>query len=308
MRKFIVIFILLIGVFIYLFLFNNIKVSVIVPVYNTEEYLDDCLTSLKNQTLKDIEFIVINDGSNDKSFQIMQKYAQNDKRFRIFNQDNQGVGKTRNFGMLQAKGEYIGFVDSDDYVAINYFDELYKVAKKYDSDVAVIVNTIKFSDEQKQNYYTFALPYVQQRVIDSIDFMIGNLGQQWDKIYKKSFIEKYGIKSYERRVWFEDEWFSSLVALYAKKIAITDKTIYFYRHNPTGITQSINLNEKKFWEGFLLYNRLLDIIQTLSLDKNKKIKLSKLVNNKIRWYIDTYWIFGEKTEELDKYYNPFFNI
>lgn len=285
--------------------FSLPKVSVIVPVYNTEEYLDECLISLKKQTLKNIEFIVIDDGSEDKSYEIMQKYAKNDKRFRIFHQENKGVGNARNFGMDKAKGKYIGFVDSDDYVSPNYFEKLYEIAKKYNADVAVITHTIKFSGQQKQYDYTFVAPYVKQGFIESIDFLIGNIGQQWDKIYKKSFLEKYNIKSYDKKLWFEDVWFSSLVALYAHKIAITDKTLYYYRYNPKGITQSSYMNEDIFWEGLNLYGNLLKRVWITNYDEFKKIELSQKIYNRIRWYIDTYWKFGQKTEKIDKYYDCF---
>lgn len=130
-------------------IFSLPKVSVILPVYNTEKYLDKCLISIKKQTLKSIEFIVIDDGSTDKSYEIIQKYAKNDKRFRIFHQKNKGVGKTRNFGIKKAKGKYIGFIDSDDYVSSNYFEELYNITEKYGADIGVITHTIKFSDNQK---------------------------------------------------------------------------------------------------------------------------------------------------------------
>ena len=307
MKKIILLFVLgliLISLFIY-YIFSLPKVSVIVPVYNTEKYLDDCLKSLKKQTLKNIEFIVIDDGSIDKSYEIMQKYAKNDKRFRIFKQNNKGVGQTRNFGMIQARGEYIGFVDSDDYVSPNYFEKLYDVSKVYNADVSVIVNTIRFSDKRKQYDYTFALPYIKKGVIDNINFLIGNMGQQWDKIYKKSFLEKHNIKSYAEKLWFEDEWFSSLVALYAHKIAITDKTLYYYRYNPEGITQSSYMTKDIFRKGLQLYGNLIKRIWSEDFTDNKKIELSILVYNKIRWYIDTYWKFDKKPKELDDYYECF---
>jgi glycosyltransferase involved in cell wall biosynthesis len=125
-------------------------VSVIVPVYNSEKYLETCLNSLEKQTLDSIEFIVIDDGSTDKSYEIMQKYAKKDKRFKIYSKENEGVGKTRNLGIKLAKGEYIGFVDSDDYVSNDYFGELYNVAKKYDADVSITSNVIYVKGNEHQ--------------------------------------------------------------------------------------------------------------------------------------------------------------
>ena len=190
MKKIVIFFAILVIWFISWFMANRINVSVIVPVYNAEEYLDECLASLEKQTLKNIEFIVIDDGSVDSSYKIMEKFAENDDRFRIFRQENQGVGKTRNRGIKIAKGKYIGFVDSDDFVSRNYFEKLYKKAMKYDADVSIATHFIRFSEEQKQYNYSLTQSFIENEVLENIDFLIGNLGQQWDKIYKKSFILK----------------------------------------------------------------------------------------------------------------------
>ena len=101
-----------------------VDVSIIVPVYNTEEYLQKCLDSLTNQTLKNIELICVNDGSTDNSLKILQDNAIKDDRIKIINQENKKQGAARNAGMQVATGEYIGFVDSDDYVDLYYFERL----------------------------------------------------------------------------------------------------------------------------------------------------------------------------------------
>lgn len=115
-----------------------VDVSIIVPVYNTEEYLQKCLDSLTNQTLKNIEIICVNDGSTDNSLKILQDNAIKDDRIKIINQENKKQGAARNAGMQVATGEYIGFVDSDDYVDLHYFERLYRVARNYNSDIALL--------------------------------------------------------------------------------------------------------------------------------------------------------------------------
>lgn len=273
------------------FIFNQkIRVSVIIPVYNSEKYLETCLDSLEKQTLDGIEFVVINDGSTDKSYEIMQRYAKKDKRFKIYSKENEGVGKARNMGLKLAKGEYVGYLDSDDYVSKNYFAELYKVAKKYDADVSVISSFFRFKDNYFQSSKTLADKFVKQNVyfVDDISFEVGNLGQQWDKIYKKSFLDRYNIKSYDERLWFEDEWFSSMVALYANKIAFTDKGDYYYRYNPTGITQSLSLNKNVFEKGLVLYQKLIDNVNLMNTNQEKKKEIIGKINKKIEWYEATY--------------------
>ena len=117
-----------------------IKVSVIIPVYNVELYLRECLDSIVNQTLKEIEIICIDDCSTDNSYSILEEYSKKDVRFRILkNISNIGSGPTRNIGIREAKGQYISFIDSDDYISNNYLNDLYNTAIKYNSD---IVNTL----------------------------------------------------------------------------------------------------------------------------------------------------------------------
>ncbi len=112
------------------------KVSVIVPVYNVEKYLEECIESLINQTLTDIEIICINDGSTDNSLKILEELQKKDNRIKIINQKNSGVSSARNNGIENATGEYIGFVDSDDWIDSDYYEKLYNTAKKYNSDIA----------------------------------------------------------------------------------------------------------------------------------------------------------------------------
>ena len=111
------------------------KVSVIVPVYNVEEYLERCLDSLVNQTLKDIEIIIVNDGSTDGSKEIIQKYLNKYKNIVYLEKENGGLSSARNYGIPYAKGEYIGFVDSDDYVEITMYENMYNKAIEEKSDM-----------------------------------------------------------------------------------------------------------------------------------------------------------------------------
>ena len=121
-----------------------IRVSVLVPIYNVEKFLPECLDSLVNQTLKDIEIICINDGSTDRSPQIIQEYAKKDKRIKVINKKNSGYGDSMNQGLKKAKGEYIGIVESDDFIDLDAFEKFYKIAKKYDCDVV------------KSNFYEYS--------------------------------------------------------------------------------------------------------------------------------------------------------
>ena len=106
------------------------KVSVIVPVYNTEKYLERCIDSIISQSFKDFELILINDGSKDKSLSIMKEYAKKDKRIKVFDQNNKGPAITRNFGINKSKAKYVMFIDSDDYIDDNYIQDYYNAISK----------------------------------------------------------------------------------------------------------------------------------------------------------------------------------
>ncbi len=129
------------------------KVSIIVPVYNVEKYLKRCLDSLISQTLKDIEIICVNDGSKDNSDKILEEYARKDSRIIIINQENQGISVARNNGMDIAKGKYVGFVDSDDWVDSDFFEKLYNAAEKNNAQMAVC-SIIRLNEYRSKKYLT----------------------------------------------------------------------------------------------------------------------------------------------------------
>ena len=131
------------------------KISIIVPVYNVEEYIGTCLKSLVEQTLEDIEIICINDGSTDNSIRIIQYFMQNDFRIKLINTSNNGQGIARNIGIQNAKGEYIAFVDPDDWVDNDMYLKMYNQAQLLNSDI-VICNYIRwFEDSKKEQYWPF---------------------------------------------------------------------------------------------------------------------------------------------------------
>ncbi len=131
---------------------NQPKISVIVPVYNGDQYLRQCLESLLKQTFTDFEIMVVNDGSADFSYQICQEFAHQDSRVRLFNQTNQGQAVARNLALAHARGEYITFVDADDYVVERYLAALYQAALEQDAEV-VVGEYFRYGDAEKKWYY-----------------------------------------------------------------------------------------------------------------------------------------------------------
>ena len=113
----------------------SVKLSVIVPVYNTEKYLERCIDSIVNQTFKNVEILLINDGSTDNSIEICRRYEKNDERIKLINKQNSGVSETRNIGIENATGEFITFVDSDDEIALNMYEQMIGAANEKDADI-----------------------------------------------------------------------------------------------------------------------------------------------------------------------------
>ena len=196
---------------------ENPKISVIIPVYNTEEYLKECLDSVINQTLKDIEIILIDDGSTDNSGKFCDEYAEKDTRIKVIHQENQGLGRVRNKGLKIAKGEYIGFVDSDDWIAQDFYEKLYNAAIDNDSEIAIA--KIKTYYYKKGFFDLYSNKNDLTIVFKSI---------VCDSIFRKSFLDKYKIKFAEGIV-FEDVIFTLKVNCYIKRRFFYVDSYYYYR-------------------------------------------------------------------------------
>ncbi len=222
---------------------DKINVSIIVPVYNVEKFLERCLESLVNQTMKEIEIICINDGSKDKSDEILNKYSQKDYRIKIIKQENLGVSVARNNGVNIAKGEYIGFVDSDDWVDLDFFEKLYIAAKNNNVDIAAagIIRLHKFS---KKFHLKFNNEIVTENVNEKFNLCdVPELSYVWNKIYKKEVYIKNNFR-FEEGIFFEDVIFTPVVLFYTKKLVTVPNTYYYYWRNSNSIvskhTKKIN--------------------------------------------------------------------
>ena len=198
-----------------------IKVSVIVPVYNVEPYLRRCLDSLVNQTLKDIEIICINDCSPDNSLSILREYAEKDGRINVIDfEKNQGVSVARNAGIESAKGEYIGFVDPDDYVDLDFYEKLHEKAKETDADMVKASLKRKTAGRIKEDSYLASIK--KSKYYNELYHCC--------YIYRVNFLKKYQI-NYPRGIRFsEDAVFLVKSLFYSNKIEIVDNVFYHYQY------------------------------------------------------------------------------
>ena len=202
------------------------KVSIIVPVYNVEKYLRKCLDSLINQTLKDIEIICVNDGSKDNSLKILEEYSKKDNRIIVINQENAGLSVARNSGMKIAKGQYIGFVDSDDWIDLDYYEKLYYSATSNDADIAV-GGIIRVTGIKKKKFLNFKKETLTDNT--KLKFELCDVPEKsyvWNKIYKTEKLKEIGLE-FEKGIFYEDCIFTPQALFYLGKI-VTVPNIYYY--------------------------------------------------------------------------------
>lgn len=216
------------------------KVSIIIPVYNSEKYLKKCLTSVCSQSLEDIEIIILNDASTDDSLDIIKTFKKNDFRIKVINMDkNVGPGVLRNIGISQSNGEYIGFVDSDDYIDKNMYLELYKGITEYETDIA----SSGFIKEICGVDYKKILHRVDRKLNDSMiidtknnpSFLCNAPVVCWNKLYKHDFIDKF---SFPEESKYEDYPMIIKMLGSTDRIFALNKGLYHYRIRPSSITTS----------------------------------------------------------------------
>ena len=228
------------------------KVSVLVPTYNVEMYLDQCMESLQRQTLKDMEFICINDGSKDSSLEILKRYAEHDNRIVIIDKENGGYGKAMNIGLERATGEYIGILEPDDFVPLHMYEDLYNVASENDLDF-VKADFFRFTTNEKNgdmqltyNHLDKTNTYYNQVLNPSeMPVLTTFIMNTWSGIYRRSFIEKHHIRHNETPgASFQDNGFFWQTFIYAKRAMFLDKPYYLNRRdNPNS---SVNSKEKVY--------------------------------------------------------------
>ncbi|MDD6093718.1 MAG: glycosyltransferase [bacterium] len=242
---------------------KKIKVSVIVPVYNVEEYLARCLDSLVNQSLKDIEIIVVNDGSPDNSQKIIDNYCKKYKNIKSFIKENGGLSDARNFGIEKAQGEYIAFLDSDDYVTIDMYMEMYNKAKSGNFDMVVCDLNYVYDDKIIK-----ASCNIKKDTNNIKDVMLNIYPAAWNKIFKRNLMDK-GIR-FKKGVWFEDVEFIYRLLPYINTIGVVHKAFNQYVQREGSITNTIN---KKLYHYIDNWNGIVDYYKKNNLYEEYKLEL-----------------------------------
>ena len=208
------------------------KISVIIPVYNVEEYLAQCLESVIYQSYKDLEIIIVDDGSPDNSSAVYEKYAALDSRIKVIKQENGGLSAARNTGLDAATGDYVHFIDSDDYVSCDYYEKMLAAAIATDADIAA-------GGVVSQNGQKYSISYQDSVVLSRLaeKFKVTNalnVCVVWRYIYRREFLEKNGFRFEVGRI-FEDILFTPDVIRLADRVVTVPGAYYYYVFNPNSI-------------------------------------------------------------------------
>lgn len=260
-------------------------VSVIVPVYNTDKYLEECLESILNQTLKDIEIICIEDKSTDNSLQILKNYSKKDDRIIILeNESNRGLSFNRNKGLDYAKGKYVSFIDSDDKLDVDAYEKLYNFIEENHQDF-VIFNAMRFDDDGKKwnselhNISISDNPITSTNILKNREFVFDSTA--WNKFINKDFLLNSKIKFVEGRL-YEDMLFSMELFCAADSVGVLPNIYYYWRVRTDNKNKSITQK----------YNNIENIKDRLFIIN----EINKLLNNE------------EYSSLIDSYYNKLLKI
>lgn len=279
---------------------NNELITVIVPVYNGERYLRDCIESILNQEYKNFELILINDGSTDASEDICREYVKRDDRVKVYSTENSGQSHARNIGLDKSRGEYICFADSDDLVAPCYISRLYESIKSNDADIAVclydrISEKISYREIQsagskaqdiRENRDKFEEIISVGNREENLARLTGLKTRNWGphcKLYRRKLLE--GIRFDERFRIEEDLLFNICAFGIAKKIIYTNQSLYYYRMNSGSVTNRRNYSD------YLGATRILKGI----LDSEEENSGTEYYKNILTEYIETNLVLAEIT-------------
>ncbi|MEI4789367.1 glycosyltransferase [Bacillus sp. FJAT-53060] len=230
-------------------------ISLLVAVYNTSQYVEQCLQSIADQSFSDIEVILINDGSTDHCGELLEAFAARDQRFRVIHQANQGLGAVRNRGIEEAQGTYLAFVDSDDILAPHYCEALYEKAKMTGADLVVSEYWIQF-EQSRRTIPTNLLSHRSAHKPSLIEALLyGEItGFSWNKLYRRAFIEEHHIRFPLRCELenIEDQYVTLRCFYLSKNIAFVHEPLYYYRVHMSSIVQ--RYQKQFFHHGLMFYH------------------------------------------------------
>lgn len=276
---------------------NNTLVSVIIPIYNAENYLKQCLDSIVGQTLKDIEVICVDDGSTDGSAEILREYQEKDARITVIRQENAGAGAARNKGLDKAKGKYLSFLDADDFFEPDMLEEAYKSAEEDKADYVIFKSGQYNTETDEYNYPKWVFqeihippytPFTYRQLTRNIFRVF--VGWAWDKLYSREFVIDNNLRFQEQRT-SNDLLFVFSALVVAKRISVCRKVLVHQRRDSS---DSLSKTREKSWQCF--YDALTALRQRIK-DEGKYEELEKdFINYALHFTLWNYTSLAEPTK------------
>lgn len=277
-------------------------ISVVVPVYNVEPYLKECLESIINQTYRDLEIILIDDGSTDKSGDICEEYAKKDDRIIVIHQSNQGSASAKNAGLRKSSGEYLAFVDSDDFLQEDAYEFMVKQLEEYCADI--IQGCFR---KVYQKFYRDVNKIIEMQILDTFEFLElftkdWTCGLLWDKLYKRDIFKDIYFKEGHK---IDDEFFTYKGVMNSKKVLRVPHYIYNYRQRISSVMFSKD-SQLKIISDSLEYLSIRREEVTKSFPQLKKVYDEHYLNMLIILSKNEY-INAEHIKEIKQHIKKYFN-
>ena len=255
-----------------------VEISVLIPIYNAKNFLNDSIPSLLNQTFEDFELICVNDGSKDNSLEILNDFASKDSRVKVFDKENGGCGSARNFALENATGNYIYFFDPDDAIESNALELAYDNAVRNNSDMVIFKANTFDKNGMSDKDISFNYISLKREEYDNVPFdsikryaLIGGFAP-WSKLYKKEFLDSYDDFKFDLGIAFDDVPFHVKSILRAKRVSYINKVLYHYRVDNVNSVNSTASN------GFDIF-KILDIVENILKEENQFEDLKKVFYN-----------------------------
>lgn len=289
---------------------NDKKLSIIVPVYNVEDYIDKCLESIVNQTYRNLEIILVEDGATDKCPQICDEWESKDERIKVIHKQNGGLASARNSGIEEATGEYMAFVDSDDWLEVNVYEKIIKLLEESQANVAVFGMT-KIDEQGK----VLSVHLPDKRVIEGecIEKEVFGLiadnfyGYAWNKVYRSDIIKKSGIRNNPQIIDREDLAFNLEIMPFLDKIVCVDVMGYYYLQRGTSL---LHIKSLKRLEGISAFCNFMN-----DFKMNNSKEKERIYNYCVKQYVsdciikNILWNTGlAKNEKVEKMNEIFSNV
>lgn len=263
---------------------SECKISIIIPVYNKEKYLDKCLQSLLSQSFNDYEAICVDDGSTDYSLTILNEYSKDHDNFKVFSKTNEGPGSARNYGLKQASGEYVLFLDADDYLTEDTLENLYHTAHINDSDLVLFNATEHYKDKTNDRIYHIHMNEntdLENFTFDynnNINLVMNGYHIACTKLHRLDFIKEHNLK-FSNSGEFEDVLFHIKSMIHAKHISYNPKKFYQYNRKDENSRQNNSIKTDKSFVMFDIYEEVYDFLQKENLFNKLEINYYKFVIN-----------------------------